>query len=502
MSNVMYEIFQEFERNDIKYLHFKSNTALKSSFDGRGDFDVLVDSSRVSEIEHIISTHNGKRFNPSRLGRYPGVDNWMIFDENSGILYHLHLHYQLATGKALVKDYIIPWKDVLFDTRIKDSTYDIYITDPSLEILLLLSRTVVKSTWKQRLKARFGKFYMPKSMKEEFKDLKSRFSSDAFYVFAEKCSLSKADADVFAGVIEKGTIDAKSFKRLSRVVRRYLKPYRRMSGFAASVLSFYYSFRRTAATVIKNRTEKTRMIKKIHDTNGLIVAFIGVDGAGKSTVTKEIYKWLNKKIECKRFYMGSGDGRIPLSTRILNGFKKSKSKKNPNSDHKVVKIQTVSLFKNPVKYYRRVFKMRALYDVQKKNYKNICRMQRYRLNGGISLLDRYPQIEYSGMNDGPKIVEYRDTFASKRWIDRMIRKENKKLGIVKKIKPDIIFRLNITAETSMSRKPEQKNIDLFRRKIEDLNKISFQGARIIDINAEQPYESELLEIKKILWSLM
>lgn len=129
-------------------------------------------------------------------------------------------------------------------------------------------------------------------------------------------------------------------------------------------------------------------------------------------------------------------------------------------------------------------------------------MQRYRLNGGLSLLDRYPQIEYSGMNDGPKVIEYRDSFVEKNGIDRLIRKEAKKLDIVRNVKPDIIFRLNISAETSMARKPEQKNIETFRKKIEDLNKITFQGARIVDIDAEQPYEAELIEIKKILWDLM
>ena len=83
----------------------------------------------------------------------------------------------------------------------------------------------------------------------------------------------------------------------------------------------------------------------------------------------------------------------------------------------------------------------------------------------------------------------------KRWS----RKEEKHLGIVREIKPDLVFRLNISAETSMARKPEQQDIEVFRQKIEDLRKISFQGARIVDIDAEQPLEDEILQIKRIIW---
>ena len=106
MAHVMKELFSDFEKNEIRYLHFKSNTNLDESFAGPGDFDVLADEGRITDIERIIGAHNGKRYNPVRIGRYPGVDNWLIFDRESGIYYHLHLHFQLATGKSQVKDYV------------------------------------------------------------------------------------------------------------------------------------------------------------------------------------------------------------------------------------------------------------------------------------------------------------------------------------------------------------------------------------------------------------
>ena len=125
-------------------------------------------------------------------------------------------------------------------------------------------------------------------------------------------------------------------------------------------------------------------------------------------------------------------------------------------------------------------------------------MERYRNDGIICVMDRFPQLEAEGENDGPKVCVYEKIFGDTWFIRKLKVAEQKQMAIVKKIKPDIVFRLNISAETSMSRKPEQRNIEQFRNKITSLNKITFQNAKIIDINAEQPYEDELNEIKSIL----
>lgn len=498
----MEEIFRQFEERDIRYLHFKSNTNIEDSFDAKGDFDILADAARNADIEAVITGLGGKRFNPPRLGRYPGVDNWIVYDEVSGDLHHIHLHYQLATGKPLVKDYIIPWSDILFETRIKNSDHAIYVSDPAMELLLLLVRTVVKSSTGQQIRSFFGRYRMNSSMKKEYRDLRTKAECDAFASFAKRCGFAKEDIEVLCELLQHDNIDSKHFRKLSSMVRRYLRPYRRMSGPAAYVLSRYYMLRRRASSALKRRSDKCFMIKKVHDTKGLIVSFVGVDGAGKSTVTKDIYEWLGKKIECKRFYMGRGDGRVPLSMRILNTFRKTESGKGPASNGQKKAASAVSVWKHPVRYMRRLFRMKALLDVAASNNRKIRIMQKYRLNGGISLLDRYPQIELAGSNDGLKIAGWRETFVQKRQIDRLAAKEAKELDIVRLIKPDVIFRLNISAETSMERKPEQQDIETFRKKIDDLCSITFGGSRIIDIDASQPYEQELLEIKRILWSLM
>ena len=93
MNSIMQILFQSFEKELIPYLHFKSNTNLEESFMNKADFDVLVDKTRIIDVERIIASCNGKRHNPAHIGNYPGVDNWLVFDESLGEIYHLHLHY-------------------------------------------------------------------------------------------------------------------------------------------------------------------------------------------------------------------------------------------------------------------------------------------------------------------------------------------------------------------------------------------------------------------------
>lgn len=502
--NVMSQLFNLFEDKGIRYVHFKSNCNLNESFNGKADFDVLVDKKKLLDTEIILSSIKGKRFNPVRYGRYPGVDNWIIFDEESGILYHLHLHYQIASGKALIKDYIIPWEEIIFETRIKDLENDIYITNPNLEILLLTVRSVIKSHMSDRIKASFGLYQMHSSLLYEKKYLLSLIDADIVnkniqQIFPERY------ADIISKCSLKDKISGREFIKLSKAVRKSLKEYRRLSPFKSNVSAFQERIGDIKNKVLARKFDKNIITKKTSLHGGAIIAFVGSDGAGKSTVTTEIQRWLSKKIECKRFYMGTGDGKTTLFGKIIKGVGTKVQSSEKSESVSKSNVKKLSLFKHPKKYLRKRFKMSLISDVEKNNFKKIISMNQYRINGGISVLDRYPQIEIPGQNDGPKIGQYIPYFGETRTIKRLKRKEAEYLSIVKKIKPDVVFRLNISADTALERKDDLKKDDPiaianFRKKVEDVRKIKFQGARIIDIDAEQPFEQELLQIKRIIWN--
>ena len=493
--NIMTQLFKDFDKKNILYLSFKSNINLKKNFEGKADFDILVDKNKIDEIETLIIKNNGKRFNPYNYGRYPGVDNWLIYDEKSGIIYHLHLHYQLATGKMLLKEYVIPWEKILFSTRIYNEQYNIYISDPNMELLLLCVRCVVKSRLYDILKSKFNLYKMHESLKKEYDYLIKICNYEKLNNYIEQL-FNVEYRNTIKNIVGKKVINSGDYRSLSKIVRKQLKNFRRYSGFLATAKSSYYRFSDIKNKFKSRKLNKLPIIKKVSPKAGLIIAFVGTDGAGKSTVTKEIHGWISKKVESKLFYMGIGDGKTTIFNSIMKKANKISTK---NEDNNINITNYLSILKHPKLFIKKFIKMKTILNVEKNNVKKLRKMNIYRLNGGICILDRYPQIESSGQNDGPKMGLYKHYFENKHFYKKFVKKEQKYLSIIKEIKPDIVFRLNISPEMTLKRKDEIKDVNWAKEKIEQLKSITFQGANIYEINTEQPYENELLEIKTIIW---
>ena len=111
--HIMKKFFDALRERDIAYAHFKSNVNLEYSFEHGGDFDVVFDPARQPELTETLLAFRAKQMNTTSDKRYPGVDNWLFFDPESGEIHHLHLHYQLMSGKSYVKEYEIPWRDLV-----------------------------------------------------------------------------------------------------------------------------------------------------------------------------------------------------------------------------------------------------------------------------------------------------------------------------------------------------------------------------------------------------
>lgn len=513
-TTVMNKIFSIFEAEGIGYCHFKSNQHLDESFEGKSDFDVLADEKYKSRINVILSENNAKRFESPKINNYPGIENWLVFDNETGIIYHLHFHYQLLTGKTHVKEYLIPWYKTVLNDSIWDQKMGVRICNPSLEIVLLLTRIVLKSDSKIRRKARFGSYSLKKDQRQEFEYLLERADKEKVLNYTSTYYGEKAAALVET-CLDASDLSPACFLKLNKDIKSALKMYRRVSpikGFnryMSEKIYSSYSFR-------MRRKGRFVIGKKVSESGGLAIAFVGTDGSGKSTTSKEIYKWLSKKIECQTLYLGTGDGATDLRVKFLKGLTKfamktTKTGKYSDKQDKGVResgesgekkaVKKISLLNKPAKYMSSIIFARIAEITVKANKKKLIAMNNFRVNGGVCIMDRYPQLEKADMNDGPKITRFVDKLAGKR-IQRMARNELEAMSIVKEIKPDVIFRLNISIDTCMNRKPEHKDRAYFENKINALSQLTFSGANIVEINAEQNYDEELLEIKRHIWNLL
>ncbi len=484
-------LFDAFHRCDVRYCHFKSNEHVAAGLEGLTDLDLLVDVQHAGVVEPLLSAHGFRRFpaHPSR--RYVGVEDYLGVDEQTGRLLHLHLHYRLIAGERFFKNYRLPWERDFLDTRVLDESGHVYVADPALEWLLLLCRAALKIRWRDRavrlLGTRRGE---SGAMHREHSWLGRQVAPPAPAKDARRLLGDRA-----ADLVELALTDDMALRRLIRL-RRELRRNQRVlwahGRSAALAIRWSRELRWVAGTINRRYLHRAFAYARSAPAGGAIVAVIGSDGAGKSSVSGLLHSWLRPKVDVIPIYFGSGDGqssllRWPLKV-VLN--LKQRSSAPAQLDPEVRRAREVSL-------------ARALWALvlarEKRSKLRIAARARER--GLIVICDRYPQVQVDGVNDGPLLWRWRTSpsgvkRALARWEDEIY-------GRAENLAPDVVVRLLVSPETARARRPRDDPRELeFRTQL--IKNLQFPDARagVIDVDADADLEAVMLEVKQRLWPVL
>lgn len=478
MHNISRDLFSAWNKANLSYCHWKSNEHLQPGLDGKTDLDVLL--SRDDKREGINILHKLEFLQvKSQFGsRYPNVDDWIGFDKETGNLIHLHLHYELVTGHKGMKEYELPWADLALKTRVLYKEFDVYIMEPNLELVTLYTRIGLKADFKTISKCRKGNYKLSGDTKQEIDWLKERVDMrkvkhlvDTFY---------NDRAATVLEIIDKPFFEASDLLKLRTITEVSFKNNSRIKHFVRLREKVFFTYKRWGQRV--EELFHPVISKKVPISGyGISIAFLGQDGSGKSTVTSEIRNWLSWKLDARRFYLGSGDEYYnPWQKRLI---------KRINNNNKLYKLLRIWLSFSyqlaSAKYVRKTIKRAASYSS----------------NGGVALFDRYPQIEYQGINDGPKIRTMLLPRVPKKlkWLAVIFVKwEERILATAVRKSPDLVFKLILSPEESRRRRPDD-NIEIIKRKHDIVKTLKFPLSTVIEVDAEQKYEKEILSIKNAIW---
>ncbi|WHT48251.1 hypothetical protein QNH10_19925 [Sporosarcina thermotolerans] len=307
-------------------------------------------------------------------------------------------------------------------------------------------------------------------------------------------------------LINKEILTNKDAIILREIIQKELSHCKKMNGLLVFLHHKYFKYTIRMKKILNLYFGSLYILKKVVGNEGFSVCFIGADGSGKSTLSKDIQKWLSWKIDSKSFYLGSGDQynsllkvmkknfqrlRKPVENNVDKAEKDRFNNKNTGSIRSSGKISLI-------KYIFTVAYSFELLRIAKTKLKTLKKINKYQKKGGIAILDRFPQVEFEGIYDGPKIGYIYKDYLRLPLMNYLASKEKKILANAIKYSPTIVFKLNLPPNVSIKRKPDH-NLEEIKVKAEITKKLSFTESAVYNIDATQLYDNELLEVKRQLW---
>ncbi len=243
---------------------------------------------------------------------------------------------------------------------------------------------------------------------------------------------------------------------------------------------------------------------------GLTLALVGVDGAGKSTLRKEISQWLSWKMDVQSYYLGSKQPSLKSALlyklfRILRRSHRMISAALPEQNilsRGLAKARQSSLYSHHISIAK---------DRQQRYQEGV----RKSASGSIVMFDRFPLSAFPAIVDshhldGPQIQRLASDAADI--------SAGKVIGAEEDIystfqTPDALILLMVSPQVSLQRKPDHRpeaieakfaTLSQMVTRSDRANDPSTTGKRVkvIQINADNSLDAVIHQLKGEVWKLI
>lgn len=220
-----------------------------------------------------------------------------------------------------------------------------------------------------------------------------------------------------------------------------------------------------------------------HATLAPLIAVIGCDGSGKSTVSADILAWARRHGPAEPAHLGKQSGNIgrviarlplvgaPLDRVIARKTDTVRAQRGKKSPGLITALVITAFSLRRLRRFRRVLALRR--------------------QGKIIVTDRYPQLDLPGAYDGTGLSTTAQGHGFMRWLAR---RERAVYEWMTGYRPDLVIRLNIDLDTACARKPDHRR-ELLRDKVAATPLLKFNGAPIVEIDASRPLPEVLAQAR-------
>jgi thymidylate kinase len=448
-------LFSEMESQEIKYCSWKNNQSLVGECNGNGDIDLLVNPLQQHDFELLLSQCEFIKVK-SAISEYPFIQHYYCYDKQSDKFGHLHVYYKLVTGDSHLKNYRFPFESQMLESS-HTSSLGIKEASPHHQAELYMARRYIKSS------SLLGLFLLHR----ESAEYQSEYNYINSKILNYKLNTSTPRLFHFQLDFQRSI----SFIKLIKL-RFYMRAWHRGVGLIDRINQLY---KRILNKLIFHR-KKT--------INGSMVAIAGLDGSGKSSAVEMLSQWLSDEFTVQTFHFGRPPTtwvtwpiRILLWVRGVLGSTSPVASLQDTSKHSEIGIL------GKVRYLALAFERNSL--MKKAN--------RFSLNGGVAILDRYPS-ETIGKMDSPRIAD------QSRLLGRIESILYKGMPIA-----DLLLKLNVDVEEAVKRnnnraKEGKETDNEIRMRFSINSDLKYNTLSFIKIDTMLPMSEVHQQLRIVVWS--
>jgi energy-coupling factor transporter ATP-binding protein EcfA2 len=463
-------LLRELRARGVRYCHWKSNEHLDASLRGDTDLDVLFDEAGRDATLAALRAAGFVQCRAAWFRRYRWIEDYVGIDDRTGRVVHVHAHWRLVLGESGVKSFRLPWEERVLASAAAQEASGFPAARPAHELLLLAVRVALKQQFRAGGDvARDRRRAYLVDEQREFNWLRERTDRTELGALARELLGPGAEAPVL-GVFDNG-LDEAGAGALFAGARDYLLGCRTMGAARAGV---HRKIRRLAYRVVAglNRRTAPRRLpqKRVCIGPGMVIAVVGADGSGKSTLVESVTRELQKKFDVVRLYMGA-------RTESASWLRRRISRRGGGAGRFLANL------------------VLACEKSSRRRYAARCRRR-----GMFVVMDRYPQCTSPVRNDGPRL-----SHLARHWcvpLRAVSWWESRRYDQGRPPGPDLLVRLTAAPATLAARRPEVPAATLAEKQ-ESLAKVAYPAfVRVLEIDAGRSREDVFGEVMRaVSWQL-
>jgi thymidylate kinase len=484
-------LIEELNTSGIRYCHWKSNMSLAQTLSGQTDIDLLVHRQDASRFRSILSQLCFKPTITTEGESFPSVEHYFAVDAESNVLVHVHAYFRVITGESLTKNYRFPIEEMLLENTREVGS--IRVPSKSAELVVFTLRIMLKHTSLVEL-VLLARYW--KQVQQEIDWLLETDSIDETLGLVN-CWLPALDTGLFADCVAALKSPAPLVQRimLGHQLRAQLSPYARHS-----IVRAWLDGVQKFTTMLFRRLKRSPK-GMVPQSGGAVIAFVGSEATGKSTLLAEMGDWLGEHLAVEQIHAGKPKSTIlsvipnllvPALRSMLPTYRSTSIEAQYDSKQQVEKSQAdypliFAIRSTLLAYDRRVLLTRAFGRAG---------------NGTIVLCDRYPSF-LSGAPDSAQL-QHLPVSSNRRSLRRLLRRLEARL--YREIPPpDLVIYLNAPLEVTVLRnasRGKKEPEDYVRRRHARTSNLDFGTAPVCKINTDQPLDQTVLQVKRAIWDAL